>query len=203
MQAPAPATPEEVAEQLRRILAGSEFRSDQSLLGEALDWLLQRLSPGGVLDATEVASWVLLGLFALLLASVLVQLLRSGLPRSSRNGPGSAAGQVDPLTRIRELLLDAAAARSAGHLKRALRLYFFALLVGLGERGDLRYHDAWTNRELLHRGRPEPPVRELLEPLVGALEGKEFGREPVRDEDVEELRALCERHLGALGRSAS
>jgi hypothetical protein len=203
MQGPAPATPEQVAEELRRIFAGSEFRSESSLFGEMLGWLMERLSPRGVVDATEVAGWVLLGLFGLLLALAFVQLVRSGLLRSSGSGPASASGALDPLERIRALLLEAAAARGAGDLKRALRLYFFALLVGLGESGGLRYDDAWTNRELLRRGRPEPRVRELLEPLVGELEGKEFGREPVRDQDVEELRALCERHLGALGRSTS
>ena len=59
-----------------------------------------------------------------------------------------------PTTTERVLALRAAArtARAEGDVRLALRQLFLALFLGLGERGDLRYHDAWTNRELLRRG---------------------------------------------------
>ena len=97
--------------------------------------------------------------------------------------------------RLRRLRAEAAAARAAGDLRLALRTNLFALVLGLGRTGDLVYRDAWTNRELLARGKPSKAVRALLEPLVRELEPKEFGSGDVLPSDVDRLEALVEEHL--------
>ena len=97
---------------------------------------------------------------------------------------------------MNELLAEARAARARGDLPLALRLFFFALVVGLGRVGDLEYHDAWTNRELLQRGSPSPQVARSLEGVVRELDLKGFGRVPTVAGDVDRLEALCSRLLG-------
>jgi hypothetical protein len=75
-------------------------------------------------------------------------------------------------------------------------LFFFALVVGLGRAGDLEYHDAWTNRELLQRGSPSPRLARALEDLVRELDLKGFGCVPTVEDDVNRLEALCKSMLG-------
>lgn len=191
MQVAAPIPAERVAAELERVLAGREFRRSDSLLEELVDWLDRHLSPGEIGTAAEPLMWGVIGLAALLLVHALWRLLRARRGRGeapSETAPGPAAAE-----RLAELLTLAARARAAGDARLALRLYLFALIVGFGERGDLRYHAAWTNRELLRRGAPGPAARALLEPLVAELEAKEFGREPVTAADVERLAELCAR----------
>ena len=83
-----------------------------------------------------------------------------------------------------------------GDSRLALRKLIFALVLGLGVRGDLRYRDSWTIRELLRRGRPSEEAQAVLVPLVSELEAKEFGRAETTEEDLDRLEALCDRHLG-------
>ena len=92
----------------------------------------------------------------------------------------------------------AAEAQRASEYLLALRLYFLALVVGLSERGDLGYSDAWTNHELLERGEPQDEVRALLSPLVEELDRKAFGRAPVGAADVERLARIVEQMLGSV-----
>jgi hypothetical protein len=101
--------------------------------------------------------------------------------------------------RLRELAAAARAAGARGDLRLALRGYLHALLLALGGRGDLELNAAWTNRELLRRGRPSRAARALLEPLVRELEPKEFGRAAVGAADVERLAALLAPHLAGAG----
>jgi hypothetical protein len=78
-----------------------------------------------------------------------------------------------------------------------MRLEFTALVVGLGQRGDLEYREAFTNRELLERGRPGAEAERMLRPLVPELDRKSFGGEPAAPGDVARIAALCDRWLGA------
>lgn len=193
MQAQAPIPAERVVHELERVLAGREFRRSNSLLEEFAEWLDRTISPGEIGLAAEALVWGALGLAAVLFLHALWRLrARRGAPAIEAEAlPGPGVRE-----RLSELLTLAARARAAGDLRLALRLFLFALIVGLGERGDLRYHGAWTNRELLRRGQPGPAARALLEPLVAELEAKEFGREPVTAADVERLAGLCARFAG-------
>jgi hypothetical protein len=146
-----------------------------------------------VLFVLLAAAGLALGLFVLLRLARQAGGARGVAPR--------AAGQPGPdsvRARVAELLREARAARARGELTLALRLTFFALVVGLGRRGSLEYHDAWTNRELLVRGHPEPDVAALLAPLLVELDRKSFGGEPTRAVDVERMEELCAR-LGVEG----
>ncbi|HZO10199.1 MAG TPA: DUF4129 domain-containing protein, partial [Myxococcota bacterium] len=87
-------------------------------------------------------------------------------------------------------------AAARGDRVAALRLLFRALVLGLSQRGELEYRDAWTNRELLERGAPPRDVAPVLAALVPRLDAQSFGHEPAVAEDVERLAALCDRFLG-------
>ena len=106
-----------------------------------------------------------------------------------------ASGRALALKRAEELRLEARSARERGDLLLALRLTFFALVVGLGENGDLVYRPGWTNRELFDRGDPRPEVASTLGPLVAELDARSFGGVPVLASDVDRFEAMCRRWL--------
>jgi hypothetical protein len=136
-----------------------------------------------------LAVWCALGLgLALCALAVVRALLRRGRVQGAGAPPRSAAAARE--ARVAELLRRASEAEAAGDLVLALRLSFFAAVVGLGEAGALEYRDAWTNRELFERGRPSRAVRERLVPLVEELDRKSFGGAAVAVEDVRAMQRL-------------
>jgi len=183
---------ERVADGIRSVLARERFQDERSILEDFLQALFEE-HPGGLATAGEVAARVLLGVLIALVLYALYRLVRARLAARRGDGPGGATAVRE--TASARLFADARAARARGELRLALRLAFLALVVGLGERGDLRYHDAWTYREILRRGRPGRAAHEVLAPLVRELEAKEFGRELPSEDDVDRLEALCRRHL--------
>jgi hypothetical protein len=195
--------PAVVRERVRRILARDEFdRGENKIarwLGErmetATEWIrdLLGLSAG----SARVALVILLSVAVLLALWALGRFLARR--RAGAAGLGSETGASPASARaasVAALLREARAASSAGDRIAALRLYFRALVLGLSERGELRYRDAWTNRELLERGAPRRDVLPLLAPLVPRLDAQSFGREPASPEDVAHLAALCDRLFG-------
>ena len=192
-------TEREVAAALEWVRSRPEFAERaRSPLARALDWLSERLgglalpeSLGGALGT------VVLAVILIALAASIALLLRAAARRAREDAPEH--GLAGRRRRAAELRAEADRARGSGDLARALRLYLFALVVGLGRRGELEYRDAWTNRELLERGQPSAEVRAELGPLVRELDRKLFGGEPSTAEDVEHLAALCERFLGPPG----
>jgi hypothetical protein len=197
MQEPVPA--DRIAAQIDDVLRSGEFSDEKTLLEELFDWLGQRFHWQGAGDTVQVLMWVFAGAVVLLTLWLLVRAVRMRLAEQRlQRAVAAAAAGPDARERVRDLRRRALEARRSGDLRLALRLSFFALVVGLGERGDLRYREAWTYRELLRRGRPSRPARELLEPLVAELEAKEFGRAPASEQDLDRLETLCDRHLGPL-----
>jgi len=91
---------------------------------------------------------------------------------------------------------EAAAAAERGDFVLALRFYLFALVVGLGEHGDLEYRSSWTNRELIERGNPQPEIKLELTRLFDELDPLIFGRRGVGQADVERLARVCDDYLG-------
>jgi hypothetical protein len=189
---------------LDEILARSEFRQGEDfllgLLRDFLSWLGDLFGDaGGEVDpATLEAGLRLLWIsVAVAAGAVLVwywaSLLRS---RRRRNSAQEARLWDEVSARVASLRAEARAAQAQGDLTRALRLYFFALVVGLGQRGELAYDDAWTNRELLERGEPSASLLELLGPLVGELDAHSFGRRPTDLGEVQRFAGLCDRLLG-------
>lgn len=185
--------PERVREALDAVLADDRFRENPILawIGSQLAGLRDALfGSGGVDDLgylLSILGWVVLGISVV----VLTILIASRVGRRARTAGLEPTFPDAVHERVAELLAAARAAEASGDRVRALRLYFFALVVGLGERGELRYRDAWTNRELLERGRPSAGVRARLTPIVADLDRKSFGTEPVGVEDVRRLEGLC------------
>jgi len=210
-QAPARADADAVRRALDDVLAGAEFRAaEPSLLERFVRWLFERFDfepdPASLAFASKLVVNLLLAVLALVLVVVLVRVVRAVVRERRARGGGPADDPHALRRRVAELLARAREAKERGDLRLALRLTLFALIVGLGERGDLDYRDAWTNRELLTEGRPSAEATRVLEPLVLELEAKEFGTEPIEPADLARVEGLCERWLGggtALGGGAA
>ncbi len=185
---------EDVEAALERVLARQDVERP-NLLMELLEWFEERFGLDG---ASTLGRWLLVALAVVALVFLVRFLLR--LQREWWSGArglgleGSGGPSVEE--RVRQLLEEAREARARGEARLALRKFLFALVLGLGRRGDLEFRDAWTYRELLARGNPSAEVEQLLTPLVLELEAKEFGRVPVADPDLDRLERLCRHHLG-------
>jgi hypothetical protein len=182
-----------VHEELQRVLQREEL--EKGWIERVFEWLAANLS----IDSGSAADFVLVLVLApagVAFAFVVVALLRMRRGRKHAEEELSPSVRLVVERRVSELLARARTARADGDPRLALRLAFFALVVGLGQRGDLRYRDAWTNRELLSRGAPSPEALVVLRPLLDEIEAKDFGGAPIEEGDVERLFALCDRWLG-------
>ncbi|WP_322512192.1 DUF4129 domain-containing protein [Chloroflexus sp.] len=125
--------------------------------------------------------WVVLGIAGMLLAGLLFFWAR-GVRRATR-APVKApiTDDEDPVT-YSEAQRLAAAARSAGDRRSAVRYLYLAALLWLDAQGLLRYDRSLTNREHLHRLRDQPPVRDLLAPVVATFDAVWYGFQPIDDQ---------------------
>jgi hypothetical protein len=151
-------------------------------------------APLGSVFATLL--YVLLGLLVAWLVWLIVRSIGS-----ARRARAQALAELPPPPetleqRLARLLGEARAAEAAGEHLRALRLYFWALVVGLSQRGELAYRDAWTAREMLERGRASADVRARLAPLVRDIDGKSFGGQACGPGDSARLAQACRELLG-------
>ncbi|MFN0007347.1 MAG: DUF4129 domain-containing protein [Planctomycetota bacterium] len=200
-------TREAVRSRIEEILAREEFGEQRSWIGEQWAKLLDTLGDWirdlfGIADPATSAIIVKVLLWltaAVILAAIVFRIVRwarnrEKAPAAREKGPREdlRAASVAALRR------EARAAADRGDPVAALRLLFRALVLGLSERGELEYRDAWTNRELLERGSPPRDVAPILAGLVPRLDAQSFGREPAGPEDVERLSSLCDRLLGRL-----
>lgn len=198
-QEPIPA--EDVTAALDEVLRRAEFHETPSLFQRFLDWLL----PDGSSIRLGELQGVLLALFIVLFVWMLVSVFRGAARRRALAGEefDPRAPGVAPELRAARLCDEAGRARAAGDLRLALRLLFEALIVAMDGRGDLEFRPAWTNRELVRRGRHTPAASALLEELVRELEPKEFGRERITEADLARLSALLEPYLADRGGRAA
>jgi hypothetical protein len=193
----------EIRAKIDDILARSEFGAHESPLSRAVRRFFRKLfhSLDGVFGTDVSAANIMLGLVGIVII-VAIGIVTWHVVRTSsweRDGhtPKSPREKPEPTRqeRVADLRARANAARSAGQNLLALRLYFTALVVGLGEAGDLEYRDAWTNRELLERGRPKPAVETALAPLLEDLDRKSFGGALATASDVDAMAQLVDRLL--------
>ncbi|MBK7641590.1 MAG: hypothetical protein IPJ19_00845 [Planctomycetes bacterium] len=203
LQGRAPADAASVARALDSVL-GDEGLGEQQpswwsrLFERFVDWLgdLFDVRGGDGGGTLAVVLYVLLGLLIAWLAWLVV---RSVLASRSARAAARAALPPPPETlaeRLARLLAEARAADAAGDHLRALRLYFWALVVGLSQKGELAYRDAWTAREMLERGNAGASVRARLAPLVREIDKKSFGGEACVAADSARLEAVCRELLG-------
>jgi len=203
LQGREPASAGEVARALERAMGKNGFATEeQSWFSKAierfLDWLREvfgfKTSIGG--DVLGTLLFVVLGI---LIAWLVWLVVRSIVAARRTRVAARAALPPPPETlaqRLARLYAEARAAEAAGEHLRALRLYFWALVVGLSQRGELAYRDAWTAREMLEHGRADARLRERLGPLVRELDAKSFGGEACGAADSARLAALCREILG-------
>lgn len=199
-----PPSPEAIDAALERALARPELREKGDALARWLqgfiEWLAEVFDFGFGRPAADVGArvllWLVLAGLVVGLGALLLRLAREHTP-ARRALP--AGGQAQVAARVAELRARARAAEAAGDWLGALRLHFFALVVGLGQRGDLEYRDAWTNRELLLRGEPSAELAATLFPLVRELDERSFGSLVAGPEDVRRFAAVSERMLGGGG----
>ncbi len=205
LQGRAPADAEQVAQALERVMGRTGFAPGQRswlarMFERFFDWLgdLLDIKAAAVSGTFATLLYVLLGL---LIAWLVWLVARSILDARAARARARAALPPPPETlaaRLARLLAEARAADLAGDHLRALRLYFWALVVGLSQKGELAYRDAWTAREMLERGRAGAEVHARLAPLVREIDGKSFGMEPCGAEDSARVAAVCRELLGAV-----
>ena len=193
---------DEVRARVEEVLARPEF---QPPAGSLADWILEKLGElfdrlGFDFEADGLPLEMLLYLLLALATAALIALVVRALVRlrreRARGERGTPGAEELRRRRVDALRAEAAAAAAAGDRVRALRLYFTALVIGLSDRGDLEYRDAWTTRERFERGRPRSDAARELATLAPELDRKSFGGEPAAEADVERLRDLCDRWLG-------
>lgn len=193
----APLSPEQIREALDAVLARAEFLPREGVMERLAEWLAEVFPDLDLSAAGSILELFFWGVVVLLGGGVgwlLVSLYRA---RGARRATASGVRQQGEIAdRVAELCARARAARGAGDLVLALRLFFFALAVGLGDRGALEYHDSWTNRELLLRGEVRGELEGQLAALVEELDRKGFGRARTAPEDVDRLEGLCRDWLG-------
>lgn len=199
---------ERVREALEEVLSEPPFPQEpgplQRGLQEFFEWLTGLFSSGAgetVASAWELSAMIMWILLISLVVVFIGMLIHRALQarRWVRSQPELAL-ETRVRARVAELREEARQAEEAGDYTLALRLYFFALVIGLGQQGQLEYKEAWTNRELLERGEPGPDVLNVLRPLVGELDAHSFGERKTEPGEVRHFAQLCERMLVAEGR---
>lgn len=190
--------PERVARAVRGVLGRGEFGGEQEgWLARALrrvrDWISELFDIGGprVDTALSIALYSLLALALAWLGWLVVRSILAAR-RARAEQAAIAAPRVETLAeKLARLSAEARAAEAAGEHLRALRLYFWMLVVGLSQRGDLTWRDAWTAREMLEHGRADAALRARLAPLMREIDARSFGGEGAGAEDCARVSAAC------------
>ncbi len=188
-QLPDPGT---VRETLRAVLEREgipEAPPEPSALQRWIAGLLERLL-GDLAEGPGLERLLLVGL-GVALGALLVAWLWRFLPRGERDRRrGVRLPSVGVQRKMEALRRQAREAEGRGELVLALRLLLFCLVVGLAEDGELEFHPAWTDRELLERGEVASPLRERLSALFDEHDPMVFGDRPVSDRDLRRLEEL-------------
>jgi len=185
----------EIRSALEGVIADAEVsgerRSLMDILWERLADMLPEELEAGTADTFQ---WTILCVAGILVAFIIVRMVQAAA--DSRVIPsGSSTTSTDIARRERALEVLARARAASNDPALAARLYLFALILGLGERGDLVYREAWTYRELLDQGGPKPRVEALLRPLVAELESVAFGGRAPSPDQLKRLEVLARVHL--------
>ena len=184
-----------VHEVLRSVMEREGIPREPEEPGAFTRWLIDKFGSlfEGLGDSSDILV-VVLGLLSLaFVIALLVAAVRGRGRRLGRWRGGDSRAGGPPLAvrlRVEELRARARAAELDGDLVLALRTHLFALVVGLGEVGDLEFRPTWTDRELLERGDPEPRVKRWLARLLDDLDPKTFGHQTVTVDDVRRVDGL-------------
>lgn len=165
--------------------------------GALTQWLSDKFSSlfKGLEGSSDALIVLLVVLSLAFVIALVVVMVRGRAGRWRGRDPRGVEPSEAVRVRVAELRARARAAELDGDLVLALRTHLFALVVGLGEVGDLEFRPTWTDRELLQRGHPEPRVRQWLGGLLDDLDPKTFGHRAVSVEDVRRLDGLSAKVL--------
>ncbi|WP_298405292.1 DUF4129 domain-containing protein [uncultured Chloroflexus sp.] len=125
--------------------------------------------------------WTILGIAAALIVGLLFFWVR-GVRRTLRAPVKTPVADGDDPVTYSEAQRLAAEARRVGDRRSAVRYLYLAALLWLDEQGLLGYERSLTNREHLHRLQNQPPVRDLLAPVVATFDAVWYGFQPIDDQ---------------------
>ncbi|HEU5008590.1 MAG TPA: DUF4129 domain-containing protein [Jatrophihabitantaceae bacterium] len=174
-----------VVDQLRK---AEYHRDDQSFLGHAWDWLLDRLD---ALFSGSPGANTLLVLLVIVAAVVILAVVRAGVPRRTARR-SSAADPLAPQPDVdhRQLAL---AFSARGQRAEALREWLRAAVAGVEERGVLLPRPGRTGAALAREAGPLlPDAAGDLAAAATAFDEVWFGGRAATDADVAAARSAAE-----------
>lgn len=211
MQAPH-RSPEEIRAALEKALESPpELKEQPSFFAQAWErfvrWLeelgLMPSSLAGASDVLGVVMYVLLGVLVVLLLWYGWRIARQyAHARELALAAAAEEARESVSARVQRFLAEARAAQAAGDHRLALRLYFWALVVGLSGQGRIEYRDAWTGREMLERTRIASDLARQLGPIVREVDQLSFGGGSVLPGDSARMAQLCTEWLESKGGAA-
>ena len=179
---------------LREVLADPRFapepppgwfaRHTESVVQWIRDVLNRLAGDRAAGDALSLGRVAVVAAAVVILAATVVLALRA-LPKRR---PGRREDDVLPERQTDSSLMRNRAAELArsGDFRGAVRASFVALLLGLHERGRLRYTRSLTNREHLARLENGSPLAVRMRPVVALFDDVWYGRAPVAAAEYEE-----------------
>jgi hypothetical protein len=200
-----------VRRRLEAILASGEYDTsapDEPLialwtwLGRQIQSLIDALVQ--LSDASPALYWLVLALCLVVLAAIFVHagvVLHRAL-RLARAAPDAGAGVARDARGSPRLILERSRlAAAAGRYVESVRLSHLAAVLGLDQRGLLRFHDSFTSGDYLRQLRGAPGERRALEVLTRVYEPASFGRAPTGSPECDAcLRAAEELVSGEVSR---
>ena len=187
-----PVDVEHVRDVLRAVMEREGIPREPSEPGALMRWLADEFGAlfEGLGESSGFLIVTLIVLSLAFLAAIIFAAVRGRAGRWRARARRSVERSEAVRLRVEELRSRARSAEIAGDLVLALRTHLFALVVGLGEVGDLEFRPTWTDRELLERGNPEPRVKRWLGGLLDELDPKTFGQQVVTVDDVRRVDGL-------------
>lgn len=182
---PGPDAHRAVVEQLRK---AEYHRGDQSFVGRAWGWVLDRLD---ALFSGSPGSNTLLVLLVIVAAVVILAVVRAGVPRRAARRP-SAPDLLAPEADVdhRQLAL---AYGASGQRAEALREWLRAAVASVEERGVLLPRPGRTGAALAREVGPLlPDAAGDLAAAAAAFDEVWFGGRPATDADVAAARSAAE-----------
>jgi hypothetical protein len=206
LDAPAPSRTAAETAALKAILGRAEFQPPplerwETGVREWLRSLLRRLfgnvQPASLNVMSESLYWLLLACAVLLFAYLIwnyVPHLR--FRRTTRVARLDTGGAIETPDTAGAHLAAADAAAAAGRYLDALRHTYTAMLLRLDAANVVPFDRARTNREVLRalRGGAQGSIRDLLRPIILALDEKLYGGRPATADDYR----LCRDEYGRL-----
>lgn len=205
------ADPESV---LREVLSRDEFRESSlqtlldrfygglySAIQHALSWIAKHWPKIGPLPENYEIFWTLMGLafyatvLGLVVAGIVFLIRRVILPKwaqqttSDAGTAGDSAQEVVPAVPSHDAALALAL---QGRYREALMVLFRFVLLQLHERGVVKLHPSWTNREILDQVPAQNLIKTPLTEMTTQFNAVRYGGMPCGKDDFDRSVRLAE-----------